>query len=105
MRLGGQLLLLQYATHRRSTRVTSPKRAKQLFFIVYSFDIFGARDPFQGLLQALTSNFPSKMCDLDAYLPSYATFRRFRRFWKVANPFLRIWCSFGYFLAALAAEN
>ena len=29
------------------------------------------------LLQALASNFPSKMCDLDAYLLSYGHFRRF----------------------------
>ena len=26
------------------------------------------------------------MCDLDAYLPSYVTFRRFWRVWEVAKP-------------------
>ena len=36
------------------------------------------RDWFQGLLQALRFDFPSKMCDLDAYLTSYGTFRCFR---------------------------
>ena len=55
---------------------------------------FGSWDPFQGLLQALTSNFPSKMCDLDAYVSSYSIFRRFCRVWKVAEPFLIIWDSF-----------
>ena len=42
-------------------------------------DIFRARDRSQRLLQALTSNSPSKMSDLDAYLPSYC---HFRCFWK-----------------------
>ena len=42
-------------------------------------DVFGARDLFQSLLQAFKLNFPSKMGDLDAYLPSYITFRRFCR--------------------------
>ena len=45
----------------------------------------------QGLLQALKFNFPSKMCDLDAYVSSYSFFRRFCRVWKVANAFLYIW--------------
>ena len=58
------------------------------------FVVVGPRDLFQSLLQASRFNFPSKMCDLDAYVSSYATFRRFRRFWKVANPFLMIWGSF-----------
>ena len=60
----------------------------------YFFDVFGPRDHVQGLLQALKFNFPSKMLDLDAYVSSYCLFRRFRRFWKVANPFLMIWGSF-----------
>ena len=37
---------------------------------------FRVRDPVQGLLQALASNFPSKMRDLDAYVSSYGHFRR-----------------------------
>ena len=43
------------------------------------FHILWARDQSQRLLQALASNFPSKMRDLDAYVSSYDTFRRF---WK-----------------------
>ena len=35
----------------------------------------------------MASNFPSKMPDLDAYVSSYCLFCRFRRVWKVANPF------------------
>ena len=35
---------------------------------LYFFDVFGTRNWFQSLLQALASNFPSKMLDLDAYL-------------------------------------
>ena len=58
------------------------------------FGVSGLWDHVQGLLQALASNFPSKMLDLDAYVSSYATFHRFRRLWKVANPFLMIWGSF-----------
>ena len=50
--------------------------------------VFWAQDHVQGLLQALRLDFPSKMYDLDAYVSSYVTFCRFRRDWKVANPFL-----------------
>ena len=57
--------------------VTSPKGAKNRMFS--AFDVFGLQDLFQSLLQALTSNFPSKLSDLDAHLPSYVTFRRFCR--------------------------
>ena len=49
--------------------------------------VLRVQDHVQGLLQALKFNFPSKMPDLDAYVSSYATFRRFPRFWKVVNPF------------------
>ena len=72
------------------TRVTSPKGLKPSFFS-YFFKGLRVRDWFQSLLQALTSNFPSKMPDLDAYVSSYCTFRRFCRVWKVAKPFLKIW--------------
>ena len=74
-------------------RVTSPKGVKPSFFVFF-FDVFEARDPFQRLLQALGSNFPSKMLDLDAYVSSYVTFRRFCRVW---NPFFK-------YLAASAAK-
>ena len=57
-------------------------------------DVFGPWGPFQSLLQALPSNFLSKMSDLDAYVSSYFIFRRFCRVWKVANPFLMIWDAF-----------
>ena len=60
--------------------------------------MFWARVRSQRLLQALRFDFPSKMNDLDAYLPSYVTFCRFRRFWKVANTFLLIWDSFSLIL-------
>ena len=61
--------------------------------IIFSnfFVVFGPWDWFQSLLQALKFNIPPKMCDLDAYLSSYVTFRRVRRFWSVANPLLHIW--------------
>ena len=72
------------------TRVTSPKNAKTSISL-YFFGVLGIWDHVQGLLQALKFNFPSKMTDLDAYVSSYATFRRFQRFWKVAKPFLMIW--------------
>ena len=62
---------------------------KKLF--LYFFKGLGVRDWSQGLLQALKFIFPSKMRDLDAYLPSYVTFRPFCQVWKVANPFLLIW--------------
>ena len=71
--------------HCRSTKVTSPKGATRIFFCF--FNVFGARDPFQSLLQALKLNLPARMCDLDAYLPSYVTFRRFCKVWEVAKPF------------------
>ena len=75
-----------------TTRVTSPKELKPAFFAC--FDVFGPGDPFQRLLQASKSNFPSKMGDLDAYVSSYSIFCRFCRVLKVANPFLMIWDSF-----------
>ena len=50
---------------------------KDSFFFL--FEVSRVRDQSQGLLQALKSNFLSKMCDLDAYLPSYVTFCRFCR--------------------------
>ena len=59
-----------------TTRVTSPKGAKTRIFFIF-FDVSGPRDWFQGLLQAFKFNFPSKMCDLDVYVSSYVTFRRF----------------------------
>ena len=65
------------------------------------FEFFGVSvswDHVQGLLQALVSNFPSKNCDLDAYLPSYETFRRFTGFGKFSSPFLMIWGSFSLIL-------
>ena len=49
--------------------------------------VLGVQDLFQSLLQALRLNFSSKMRRLDAYLPSYVTFRRFWRVWEVAKPF------------------
>ena len=60
------------------TRVTSPKGPKTNLFECF-FKVLRVRDQSQSLLQALKLNFPSKMCDLDAYLSSYVTFRRFCR--------------------------
>ena len=62
-----------------------PKGLKPNF--VCFFHVFGSRDPFQSLLQALTSNFPSKMIDLDAYVSSYLIFWRFAGFVKLRIPF------------------
>ena len=59
-----------------ATRVTSPKGAKTRIFYDF-FMVFRVQDHVQGLLQALKFNFPSKMPDLDAYVSSYTTFRRF----------------------------
>ena len=70
------LLRIEKAGYASSMRVTSPKGAKKRFFNIL-FDVFGPRDWFQSLLQALRFNFPSKMLDLDAYVSSYVTFRRF----------------------------
>ena len=58
-------------------RPAAPKAPKPAF--LYFFQVLRVPDQSQSLLQALKLNFPSKMCDLDAYLPSYATFRRFSR--------------------------
>ena len=57
-------------------RVTSPKGAKTRTF-AYFFMVLRVQDHVQGLLQALKFNFLSKMPDLDAYVSSYVTFRRF----------------------------
>ena len=43
------------------------------------FEVLRVQDQSQILLQALKLNFPSKICDLDAYLSRYVTFRRFCR--------------------------
>ena len=60
------------------SELTSPDPAKQPKHIFLHFCyILRDRDRVQGLLQALKFNFPSKMPDLDAYVQSYITFRRF----------------------------
>ena len=60
------------------------------------FEVLGVRDQSQSQLQVLRLNFPSKVSDLDAYVSSYSTFRRFWRGWEVANPFLMICDSFSW---------
>ena len=64
--------------HERKTfKATSPKKGlKTSFFYIFSA-VFGTRDHVQSLLQALASNFPSKMPDLDAYVSRHDHFCRF----------------------------
>ena len=64
----------------------------------YFFDVSGARDWSQRLLQALKFNFPSKNLDLDAYVSSYGPFRRVCGFLKVAKAFLMTLGSFSLIL-------
>ena len=56
---------------------SQPQKGPKPGFSFIFLCVFGTWGPFQSLLQALASNFPSKMRDLDAYLPSYCTFCRF----------------------------
>ena len=81
---------------RKRYQGSQPQRSQKPPF----FDVSGTWDWFQSLLQALASNFPSKMPDLGAYVSSYVTFRRFCWVWKVANPFLMIWGSFSLLLSS-----
>ena len=57
-------------------RAGRPQRGQNPHFS-YFFTVLRVQDHVQGLLQALRFNFPSKNADLDAYVSSYATFRRF----------------------------
>ena len=57
-------------------QATAQKTAQKGKFCIF-FGIFWARDHVQRLLQALASNFPSKMPDLDAYVSRYDTFQLF----------------------------
>ena len=54
------------------------KNANFVYFLLFPW----ARDWSQRLLLALRFDFPSKMCDSDAYLPSYITFHRFCQAFK-----------------------
>ena len=67
---------------KRSNHTISPQISLSPTGWSYSICLYfcWARSRSQRLFQALASNFPSKMPDLDAYLPSYG---QFRRFWKV----------------------
>ena len=69
----------------RTLLLTVPAPPKDDFSIF--FEVLRGRDQSQSLLQALKLNFLSKMCDLDAYLSSYVTFRHFCQVWEVAKPF------------------
>ena len=67
--------------------------------------VLKVRDRSQSLLQALKLDFPSKMRDLDAYLPSYVTFCRFVGFRSCEHLFDVLGCLFHDFVRVAPAGN
>ena len=75
-----------YASFGRQ-RFQKMSRHCQKTIFLHFFVVLRVRDQSQSLLQASKLNFLLKVYDLEAYLPSYVTFRHFCRVWEVATSF------------------